>query len=192
MQHSRKFISNLYGLFTGNCVFIGLQYILKGQGQWNMGISKTPVSSFFLLCLLLSMICSAEKWLRGVTYANLVFQFLEKLIITQSINHSRSRYRAPVEIALGIYKLQGPRLTYALTATKLVVTVVLQTLTHLLFLNENLWIRYSVSVWCILITKADKQKQKQQKNKKKTDKRKLNLREKFHRYILSLLDINKQ
>ena len=55
-----------------------------------------------------------------------------------SINQSRSRYRAPVEIALGIYKLQGPRLTYALTATKLVVTVVLQTLTHLLFLNENL------------------------------------------------------
>ena len=104
---------------------------------------------------------------RGVTYANLVFQFLEKLIITQSINQSRSRYRAPVEIALGIYKLQGPRLTYALTATKLVVTVVLQTLTHLLFLNENLWIRYSVSVWCILITKADKQKQKQKKNKKK-------------------------
>ena len=171
MQHSTKFISDLYGLFTGNCVFIGLQYILKGQGQWNMGISKTPVSSFFLLCLLLSMICSAEKWLRGVTYANLVFIVFGE-VNNNSINQSRSRYRAPVEIALGIYKLQGPPLTYALTATKLVVTVVLQTLTHLLFVNENLWIRYSVSVWCILITKADKQKQK--KTNKQTKKTPIN------------------
>ena len=29
VQHSRKFISNLHGLFTGNCVFIGLQYKAK-------------------------------------------------------------------------------------------------------------------------------------------------------------------
>ena len=52
---------------------------------------------------------------------------------------------------------------------------------------RNFWIRYSVNVWCILITKAEKQKQNNNLINSK-----LNFREKFHRYILSLLGINKQ
>ena len=66
VQHSRKFISNLHGLFTGNCVFIGLQYKAKVRVNeiWAYLKSLSFRFCFFFRALLLIVFdenCSADK-----------------------------------------------------------------------------------------------------------------------------------